>query len=71
MGELLNNQVIDTVKYMYLNELKNKYNRFLGVTCCDILEYLHSQYEKIRTVDLDANNKWMNEAIDVSLLLEK
>ena len=40
MHEALKNQVIDTIEYMYLKELKNKYTGFLGVLCHDLFDHL-------------------------------
>ena len=40
MDEVLKNQVNDTIKYMCLKELNNKYTGFLGVTCRNLLENL-------------------------------
>ena len=40
MGEALNNKVIGSVYDTYLDELKNKYTRFLIVMCHNFLEHL-------------------------------
>ena len=50
MDEALNNQVIGTVKYNFIKDLKNKYTAFLGVTFRDLLKHLIYWYRKVMTV---------------------
>ena len=64
MDEAIKNQAIDSTKDTYLKESNNKYTGFLGVTFHDLLEHLLDCYWKITTVDLESNNKKMNEIID-------
>ena len=71
MDEPLKNQVIDTSEYMYLKEFNNKYTVFLGDTCRDLLEHLLDRYGNITIADLEFNNQWMNELIDLSLPIDK
>ena len=71
MYESLNNQVIETVKETYLNQLKNKYTRFLRSTSHNILEHLTDGYGKIITVDIESNNKKINYPINLSLMINK
>ena len=71
MYESLNNQVIETVKETYLNQLKNKYTRFLRLTSHNILEHLTDGYGKIITVDIESNNKKINYPINLSLMINK
>ena len=71
MYESLNNQVIETVKETYLNQLKNKYTRFLRLTSHNILEHLTDGYGKITTVDIESNNKKINYPINLSLMINK
>ena len=60
MGEALKNQVINTIKYTYTKELKNKYTVFLGITRRDLIKHLIYRYGKMKTVDLDMKNLQMN-----------
>ena len=64
MHEALKNQVIDTIEYMYLKELKNKYTSFPRVRYHDVIEHLIDQYGKIMTVGIKYNNQQMNYMID-------
>ena len=52
----IKNQVIDTVKDMYLKELNNEYTGFLGVTCHDLLKHLINRYMNIMTTELESKN---------------
>ena len=61
INEALNNQGINTFKNMYLKELKNKYIRFLRVTCQNILEHIFDWYGNILTKYLEANSQQMDE----------
>ena len=57
MDESLKNQVINSVKYTYLKELKNKHTGFLGVMFRNLLKHLINRYGKIVAVDLKSNNQ--------------
>ena len=71
MYEALKNQSIDTAKYTYLKELKNKYTNILEVTCCNLLNRVLDRYGKIAPAYIEDNNQRMNEPIDSSLRIEK
>ena len=71
MDESLKNQVINSVKYTYLKELKNKHTGFLGVMFRNLLKHLINRYGKIVAVDLKSNNQWMNEPIESYQPIEK
>ena len=71
MDEDIKNQSIYTVEDTYIKELKNKYTRFLIVTCRYLPENLLDQYVNITIMDLKYNNQWMNELIDTSLTIDK
>ena len=66
MDNALKGQIIDTIKDIYLFELRNKYTGYLGVTTRDLLDHLIDQYGKITTADLEANKSRMNEPIDIT-----
>ena len=70
MDKALKNKVFNAFEDTYLKELKNKYTRFLGVTCRDLLDYLLDRYGKITTADLKDNNIQINETIELFLLIE-
>jgi hypothetical protein len=47
MDDALKNQVIDTINDTYLNELRNKYTGYLGVSTRDLFDHLLDRYGKI------------------------
>ena len=71
MDETLNNQFIDTFEETYLKELNNQYTIFLWVLCHNLFGHLLNLYGKFTTADLEENNHWMNNPIDLSLPTNK
>ena len=56
MDDALNNQVMDTIKYTYLQELNNKCTGLIWVMCCNLLEHIINLHGKIIASYLKANN---------------
>ena len=56
MDEALKNQVINTMEYTYIKEIKNNYTILLGVIVCDFLKNLIDRYGKNMEAGFEVNN---------------
>lgn len=56
MDEALKNQVINTMEYTYIKEIKNNYTMLLGVIVCDFLKNLIDRYGKNMEAGFEVNN---------------
>ena len=56
MDEALKNQVINTMEYTYIKEIKNNYTMLLGVIVCDFLKNLIDRYGKNMAAGFEVNN---------------
>ena len=64
MDDALKAMIVDTIDETYLNELRNKYTGYLGVSTRDLIDHLLDRYGKITPADIaDCKNR-MNDAID-------
>lgn len=66
MDDALKAQVIDTVEDTYLNEMRNKYTGYLGISTRDLLDHLLDRYGKISAADIENCKKRMNEPLDTT-----
>jgi hypothetical protein len=64
MDDALKAQVIDTIQDTYINEMRNKYTGYLGVTTRDLLDHLLDRYGKITPADIEECKRRMIEPID-------
>lgn len=70
MDDSLKKQVVNSNKYKYFKELKNKYTGFLRITCHNLLKHLLNQYGNITTPYLKANNQRMNDPNETPFPIE-
>jgi hypothetical protein len=66
MDDAIKAQIIDSVNDTYLNELRNKYTGYMGVSSRDLIDHLLDRYGKITPADIEECKKRMNEPIDSS-----
>jgi hypothetical protein len=64
MDDALKAQVIDTIEDTYLNELRNKYTGYLGVSTRDLFDHLLDRYGKITPADIADCKRRINEPLD-------
>ena len=62
MDDSLNTQLLDAVEEPYVNELRNRYTGYIGVTTRDLLYHLMDRYGNITAADIKANKARINEA---------
>ena len=66
MDTALKTQILDCIDDTYLNELRNKYTGYLGVTTRDVLDHLLDRYGKISPAGLALNDKTFNTEVDTT-----
>jgi hypothetical protein len=64
MDDALKALIVDTVDETYLNELRNKYTGYLGVSTRDLVDHLLDRYGKITPADIAECKSRMNDPID-------
>jgi hypothetical protein len=66
MDDAMKTLIIDAIEDVYLNELRNKYTGYLGVSTRDLLDHLLDRYGKISPIDIENNKNTMDEPIDTT-----
>ena len=64
MEDSLKSLIIDSVDYVYIGKLRNKYTGYLGITAHNILDHLLDWYGKFTPADVEECKKQMNEPMD-------
>ena len=57
MEDALKSLIIDSVDDVYIDELRNKYTGYFGITARDLLDHLLDRYGKITPADVEECKK--------------
>lgn len=70
MDVALKTLLLEAVEECYVNELRNRYTGYLGVSTLDIIDHLMDRYGKISPSALKENEDAMKEPIDTSVPID-
>ena len=64
MNDALKEKFVGCIEDTYLNELRNRYTGYFGISASTIITHMMTRYRRITPSDLQTCNKRMSEPID-------